>query len=149
VVPTGGTSTSSLTLTTNGTATLTNSVGLSNTYVKLIVDQMKVRNIPPYVDDDYVALAQPTTWRPLKNSLELIHQYTIPGLQLIFNGEIGRYEGTRFVEQTNVLDSAVGTALATWTAGFSGPAFFFGEDTVAEAIAIPEEIRGGFCPLAA
>jgi len=41
-----GTSTISVTLTTNGTATLTNSVALSNLHIKSIVDAMKERNIP-------------------------------------------------------------------------------------------------------
>ena len=34
------------------------------------------------------------------------------------------------------------TAKALWTNGDSNWAFFFGAETVAEAIAIPEEIRG-------
>lgn len=42
-----GTSSISITLTTNGTATLTNSVAFSNLHVKSIVDAMKERNIPP------------------------------------------------------------------------------------------------------
>jgi hypothetical protein len=53
---------------------------------------------------------------------------------MIMNGEIGRYAGCRFVEQT-------GIASEGWTNAKSDVAYFFGEDTVAEAIAIPEEIR--------
>src|ERR1700689_5522222 len=48
-----GTSTISVTLTTNGTTTLTNSVAFSNLHVKSIVDVMKERNIPPYMGDEY------------------------------------------------------------------------------------------------
>ena len=58
------------------------------------------------------------------------------------NGEVGRYEGVRFVEQTNVAKGSIGTAGAAWSGGVSDWAVFFGEDTVAEAIAVPEEIRG-------
>ena len=47
-----GTSTISVTLTTNGTATLTNSVAFSNLHVKSIVDLMKERNIPPCANDN-------------------------------------------------------------------------------------------------
>jgi len=135
VVPTGGSSTTALTLTTNGTATLTNTIGLRTEHVKLIVDMMKERNIPPFVGDDYVVVGHPSTFRPLKNQLETLHQYVESGLRMIMAGEIGRYESCRFVEQTNI-------AKANWTTGNSNQAFFFGQDTVAEGIVVPEEMRG-------
>ncbi len=135
VVPTAGTSTTAVTLTTNGTATLTNSVAMNKNHVKAIVDLMKERNIPAYSGDDYMALAHPTTFRTLKNDLESIHQYVDKGFQMILNGEIGRYEGVRFIEQTNI-------AKETFTVGASNWCFFFGDDTVAEGIAVPEEMRG-------
>jgi N4-gp56 family major capsid protein len=135
VVPTGGTDTSAITLTTNGTATLTNNVALGKDHVKSIVDLMKERNIPPYMADDYVALAHPTTFRKLKNDLEAVHLYTDAGFQMILNGEMGRYENVRFVEQTNKAKEAFVNAKSNW-------AFFFGNDTVAEGIAVPEEMRG-------
>lgn len=135
VVPTGGTDTAAVTLTTNGTATLTNNVALGKEHVKNIVDLMKERNIPPYEGDDYFAIAHPTTLRNFKNNLESMKVYVQEGFQMIMNGEIGRYESTRFIEQTNI-------AKASWTNGKSNWAFFFGADTVAEGIAVPEEMRG-------
>lgn len=136
VVPaTSGTSTSAVTLTTNGTATGTNNIGLGKEHVKVIVDLMKERNIPPYEGDDYFAIAHPSTFRPFKNDLEGVFQYVESGFTLIRNGEIGRYENTRFIEQTNI-------AKAGWTNNKSNQAFFFGDDTVAEGIAVPEEMRG-------
>jgi N4-gp56 family major capsid protein len=135
VVPTGGTSTSAVTLTTNGTATATNNVALGKDHVKAIVDLMKERNIPPYMSDDYISLAHPTTFRKLKNDLESVHQYVDKGFQMILNGEIGRYEGVRFVEQTNIAKSGFASGASNW-------AYFFGQDTVAEGIANPEEMRG-------
>jgi len=135
VVPTSATATDSVVLTTNGTATTTNNVALGKDHVKAIVDLMKERNIPPYINDDYISLARPSTFRTLKNNLEQIHMYVNQGFQMILNGEIGRYEGVRFVEQTNI-------ASAGWTNSASDWAFFFGDDTVAEGIAIPEEMRG-------
>lgn len=135
VVATGGTSTSAVTLTTNGTATATNNVALNTGHIKAIVDTMKERNIPPYIADDYISLGHPTTFRGVKNQLEAIHLYTPEGFGMILNGEMGRYENTRFVEQTNI-------AKASWTNGLSNWAYFFGQDTVAEGIAVPEEMRG-------
>lgn len=135
VVPKGGTATDAVTLTTNGTATLTNTVALGKGHVKAIVDLMKERNIPPYMGDDYIALAHPSTFRTLRNDVESVHQYVDKGFQMILNGEIGRYEGVRFVEQTNIAKETFAQAKSNWC-------FFFGDDTVAEGIAIPEEMRG-------
>lgn len=72
------------------------------------------------------------------------------GIQLIFNGEIGRYESCRFIEQTFIpkggaadsttFDPWTGTADA-WNNGLSSWMFLLGADTVTEGICIPEEIR--------
>jgi N4-gp56 family major capsid protein len=129
------TATDQVILTTNGTAGGTNNIAFGKNHVKVIVDIMKERNIPPYMADDYIGIAHPTTWRQMKNDLESVHQYTDQGFNMILNGEIGRYEGVRFVEQSNV-------AKETWVNNLSHQAIFFGEDTVAEALCVPEEIRG-------
>lgn len=129
---------------TNGTVTGTNTASFSTNHLKAIVDFMKERNIPAYTNDDYVGIAWPTTLRNMKNTLETIHQYTVPGINLIFNGEIGRYENTRFVEQTNIphgRSTDGGLTGTAWTTGRSDWIFFFGEDTVAEGVAVPEEMR--------
>jgi N4-gp56 family major capsid protein len=141
---TTGTDTTAITLTTNGTATLTNSVNMHKNHIKSIVDAMKERNVPPYMMDEYFAIAWPTTWRPVKNDLEGVYQYRDEGFQMIYNGEIGKFEGVRFIEQTNIGHgyASTSTSTATWTNGLSDWAFFFGEDTVAEAIVVPEEVRG-------
>lgn len=145
-----GTSSTTITLSTGGTATATNSQAYNTNHAKLIVDTMKERNIPAYVGDDYYALGWPTTFRTLKNSLETLHQYTDAGLTMIMNGEIGRYENMRYVEQTNIPKGGAADSTTynpftntadAWNGGFSDWIFFFGEDTVAEGIAVPEEIR--------
>lgn len=135
VIPTAGTDTAAITLYTNGTVTGTNNVALGKAHVKNIVDTMKERNIPPYEGDDYFAIAHPTTLRTFKNDLESMKVYVQEGFQMIMNGEIGRYESTRFIEQTNI-------AKGTFVNNKSNWAYFFGADTVAEGIAIPEEMRG-------
>ena len=144
------TSTTSITLDTNGIVSQTNSVALGTGHVKAIVDTMKERNIPPFVADDYVCISHPTTYRNFKNQLESIHQYTETGITFIFNGEVGRYESCRFIEQTFIPKGGAasattfepwsGTAQA-WTNGLSSWAFFMGGDTCTEAVCIPEEIR--------
>jgi N4-gp56 family major capsid protein len=151
VVPTSGTSTTAISLTTNGTATGTNNVAMGSGHVKAIVDMMKERNIPPYMGDDYVAVSHPSTFRTFKNDLEAIHKYVDAGFQMILNGEMGRYESTRFVEQTNIPKGGAADSTTfspqtdtsdPWNNGLSSWAFFFGQDTVAEGMAVPEEMRG-------
>ncbi len=149
-IPVGGTDTAAITLYTNGTVTGTNSIAYNNGHAKSIVDAMKERNIPAYLGDDYYALAWPTTLRSFKNNLETIHQYSDTGFKLIMNGEIGRYENTRYIEQTNVakgngvtgIAASAGGDMTPWTNAKSDWMFIFGNDTVAEAVAVPEEMRG-------
>ena len=138
-------------LSTTGTSVTTNSNAYNKWFAKDICDTMKERNIPPYQGDDYMAIAWPSTLRGFKNDLEQIHQYTDTGLQMIMNGEIGRYENMRYVEQTNIpkggaADSTTFNAYTNtadaWNNALSDWIYFMGDDTVAEAIACPEEMRG-------
>jgi N4-gp56 family major capsid protein len=150
VSSTASDTTGAIALTTNGTATLVNTAAFHKNHVKSIVDLMKERNIPPYAGDEYFGIAWPTTWRPMKNDLEGVYQYRDEGFQMIYNGEIGKYEGVRFIEQTNIPHGryngtgnyASTTSFTAWGQGLSDWAYFFGEDTVAEAIVVPEEMRG-------
>ena len=136
VTPESGTSATAITFETTGTATATNNLALNNVHVKLISDQMKERNINTYDDGDYRAIGRPSTFREFKNDLEPIAQNVPHGYYEILNGEIGRsYEGIRFFEQTAI-------ASQLWTNGASDQVFFFGDDTVIEAIVCPPEIRG-------
>jgi N4-gp56 family major capsid protein len=134
--PASGTSTTAITTTTNGATAQTNNVAMNKTHVKLIVDHMKESNVPAYDGTNYMCIGRPSTFRGLKDELEAVHSYVDTGFGMILNGEVGRsYEGVRFFEQTAIPSEA-------WSNAKSNAAYFFGEDTVAEAIAIPEEIRG-------
>jgi hypothetical protein len=136
VTPTSGNSATAITLETTGTVTATNNLAMNNAHVKLISDQMKERNIPVYADGNYRCIGRPSTFRGFKNDLEALHSYTSEGFGKILNGEVGRsYEGIRFFEQTTIASQA-------WSNAKSDEAYFFGEDTVIEAICIPPEIRG-------
>lgn len=150
-----GTSTTAVVFEEGVQSTITNNVAFGKEHVKLISDGMKERDIPPYMGDDYFAIGWPSTFRPFKNDLEAIKIYVETGFGFIMNGEIGRYEGCRFVEQTHInkggaYDSTVAGTYDPIAAGGADPwnnaksdwVFFLGEDTVAEALAIPEEIRG-------
>lgn len=151
VAPASGTSTTSITLTTDGTCSTTNNVAFGSGHVRTVVATMKERNIPPYDGDDYLAIARPQAYLTLKADLEGINKYTDSGLVMIRNGEIGRYENMRFIEQTHIpaggaqdsttWDPQTETA-DPWNNGKSDWMFFLGADTVAEGMCIPEELRG-------
>lgn len=136
-----GTSTVGGVLTTNGTATATNSAALTGTMAKIIGDLMKERDIPPYIADDYLCIARPTTLRPFKDDVESVIKYHVEGYDPILNGEIGRYDGVRYVEQTNI-NSGVSTNGTAWGSAKSDWAYYMGADTVAEIVVLFEEIRG-------
>ncbi len=151
VAPTSGTSSTAVTWTTNGATATTNNVRLGTGHVKAIVDLMQERNVPGYTsDDEYLSISHPTTFRPFKNELESLHQYTEPGQVKVYNGEIGKYENCRFLTQsfipkggandTTLWDPYTRTAEA-WDNAKSSWVYFVGADTVAEAIVIPEEVR--------
>jgi N4-gp56 family major capsid protein len=148
--PTGGTSTTAITLDTNGVCSTTNNVAMGTGHVKAIIEAMKERDIPAFVDDDYVAVSRPGTYRTFRDSLETLRQYTESGIGHVYNGEIGRYEGCRFIEQTFIpaggaADAAVYDPFTrtgeAWDNNKSSWAFFLGADTCTEAVGIPEEIR--------
>jgi N4-gp56 family major capsid protein len=150
VAPTSGTSTTAITLTTNGATATTNNVELRSGHIKALSDTMKERNVPAFTGGDYAFISHPSTYRTFKNDLESVKQYTETGLGHIFEGEIGRYEGFRFVEQTFIpkggaddsttFDPYTNTADA-WNNAKSSWGFALGGDTVTEAIVVPEEIR--------
>lgn len=150
VAPTSGNSTTSVTVTTNGATATTNNIELGTGHIKAISDYMKESNIPPFKDDDYLCISHPSTFRNFKNQLEGIKQYTSIGITEIFSGEIGRYENMRFVEQNFIPKGGANDSTTydpygqvgdPWNNGKSSWAFFFGGDTITEAIALPEEIR--------
>ena len=164
VSPAGGTSTTTIDgISINGTPSEVNNVAFGKGHVEPISTAMKERNIPAYENGDYIAIARPSTFVQLKSDLESIQNYTETGLAQIKNGEIGRYRGIRFLEQTHIpqggavsnWSNGVGTLstsgtgynaqtgiAAPWVNGKSDWIFFMGSDTVVEGVAIPEELRG-------
>ena len=131
--PTSGTSSVAITLATGSTVGGSSTPAFLSGHSKAIMDALNGRKNPPYGGEDFYAISWPSTFRSFKNALETVHQYTETGFAMIANGEVGRYENCRYVEQTNI--AKAGTTNTDWI-------FFMGEDTVAEAIAVPEEMRG-------
>jgi len=124
--------------TTSGSAGLalaTAGANMSDKNVRDIIDRMKILLIPKREDDNYACVASTNSIRGLYDFFESKAQLTT--IDPLYRGEVGRYYGCRFVEETNFLVNSDGSN------GLYGEAVFFGADAVREGIAIPEEIRIG------
>lgn len=78
-------------------------LGSSALTVKAIrhaVTVLRARNIKPFADGKYVAIARPEAVRDLRDAAgwKDWHAYTHP--EAMYNGEVGYVEGCRFVQQT-------------------------------------------------
>lgn len=132
-----GTDATTVEFTVDGVPDSNNNSAMLRAHIREISDELVERDIPTFDGVNYFCIGRPRTFRSFKTELEGVHQYVSEGWHVVMNGEKGRYEGIRFVEQTNI------AAVSNFsTNGASDEAFFLGADTVVEAIAIPEEIRG-------
>lgn len=134
------TATNSVIFTTNGTATASASANGSAANTRAIVDYMKKKLIPKYDGRNYVAICSVGWLSGMHSDTGTggwvdVSKYTVQFSTNIFNGEVGNYYMTRFVEETGFLNNAIGSSTAY------GQAIFFGSDIVYEAVAVPEEIR--------
>jgi N4-gp56 family major capsid protein len=132
--------TDTVVITTNGTATATATADLTATNTRKIVDFMKKKLIPRTDGSSYVCVASTSSLSGLFSDTAAggwvdISKYTAEFAKNIFNGEIGKYYNTRFIEETGYFSNTIGSGAT------HGAAVFFGADAVYEAVAIPEEIR--------
>lgn len=121
--------------TTNGTATVTASANISDKNVRDIVDYMEQKWIPKFSDGNYRAILSVNSRRGLYDFLQALAAYAEPSYR--HNSEVGQYYSTRFVVSNygGILSDAVGNG------GNKGEAFFFGQESVIEAVALLEEVR--------
>ena len=118
--------------TTDGVATVTATVNPSDKNIRKIVQYMKKANIP-MLGKYYIGMFSVEALGGVYDYLQAIAQYAEPSFRL--NSEIGRYYDVRFIEENSVLSNVVGST------SLLGEAIMFGEDAVAEAVALPEELR--------
>jgi N4-gp56 family major capsid protein len=124
------TNTATTTFASAGTAAASAGANMSDKNVRDIIDKMKILNIPK-INGEYVSINSTNSLRGLYDFFEAKAQNTTMSPLAI--GEVGKYYGCRFIEETNVLSNVLGT--------YYGESVFFGADAVREGIVIPEEIR--------
>ena len=131
-----GTDTGNIEVLTDGTGDAANAstCWMNTTHIHQIVDYMKELNIPAFDGENYIAIGHPTSFTNLRGALDSINSYTDTGYQKILSGEIGKFGGLRFVEQTNVAKvSPTNAGAGSWIA-------FVGGEAVVEAVSVPDEV---------
>ena len=113
-------------------------VSPSDFHFKEVIDELKKRNIPKYDGENYVCIGSVNALRSLKDSSEWLDAAKYGDPERLFNGEVGRWYGCRFIEETNLLVNTLGSSSGT---NALGEAVVFGAEACIEGIAVPEEIR--------
>lgn len=104
--------------------------------VKEVVDYLKGDLLAPKFDgENYICVCSTGFARALKDDADWEDAAKYGDPERLFSGEVGRYYGCRFIEETNVLLNEIQSST------YKGEAVFFGEDPIIEAVACPEEIR--------
>lgn len=117
----------------SGAVSSTATADMSDKNVRDVIDELKKKLIPRYDGQNYLCIASTNAIRGLYDYFEAKAQDVHP--ETLFSGEIGKYYGCRFIEETNALSNTNGSG------SVFGEAIFFGQDAVREGIVIPEEIR--------
>lgn len=125
-------------------SSLTTGDAFTTTTIKDAVEQLSSNNAPKFDGNYYICIAHPHQLRQLRDDPNWInaHQYVDTGVGNIYSGEVGMYEGVRFVETTIMpsndavsSQSKFGTSVPTWEA------VIFGENAFAWAEALEVEMR--------
>ena len=117
--------------TTNGIATATASNNPSDKNIRSAVSYMKNARIPK-LGTHYIGIFSVSALEGIYDYLQAIAQYAEPSFR--YSDEVGRYYSVRFIEDNMQLDSTAGTSSF-------GEGVMFGAEAVAEAVALPEELR--------
>jgi len=143
-----GTATAGGALTTNGTATATNTSAFNLFHLGAMADELRKRNVPGFesLEGRYVLIASIEALRGLKTDMQGKHPAIPTAFSELVNGGQFEYDNVVVVLDTFATrftyDSTAKTSTAkTFTGSNSLDAYMFGADTVREAVAVPEQIR--------
>jgi len=132
-------SSTSGTLLTGGSAgTNTAASNLNGYHVRQLVKALKKMNVPKFDGESYICIASVEALDGLLADTATagwVNASLYGDPDRLFRGEVGKFGGVRFIEETNFLVNTLGSS------SNNGEAVIFGADAVVEAIALPEEIR--------
>jgi N4-gp56 family major capsid protein len=120
--------------------------GLTTTTVKDAVEALEVANAPKIGGEYYICIAHPHQLRQIRDDSAWINAHSYVGVDNIYRGEVGMYEGVRFISTTQMpANSAVESETKFGFAGGSGiptwEAVIFGENSFGWAEATQVEMR--------
>lgn len=129
-----GTATNGGVYTVDGSATVTNTSALNAYHIQSIVDYLKATlTADPFdAQGHYAAIVSIKAARNLKDDTTVlaVRQYANP--DSLLQGEVGMYEGVRFVESVYAMDNSIGAGTLT------GEAIFFGAEPCYEVVVDPQ-----------
>jgi len=133
-IPTGA---SSYTITTDGSVPAAAGSNLNSYHVKNIVDYFKEQLwAPGYDGNDYLCVASIRALRGLRDDTEWLQAALYGDPDRLFNYEVGKLHGVRFVESNHPL-----ILQKKGTGGILGEALFIADDPLIEGIVQAEHIR--------
>jgi N4-gp56 family major capsid protein len=122
----------------------------STVEIKDGVETLKTANVPglPNAGGSYICILHPHQARTLRDDDAWVNAANYAGASQVFNGEIGKFEDTRFVETTQaktiVGDGATAGRSGTITNGVTEyHAYMIGYNLLAHGMALPVEMRDG------
>lgn len=116
--------------------------GFTTQTVKDVVEALATNNAPKFGGQYYVCIAHPHQLRQLRDDDDWVDVHKYNDAVDIYQGEVGMYEGVRFIETTQMISNSAtesldqyGNNIPTWEA------VIFGENSFGWAEALPVEMR--------
>ncbi len=110
--------------------------------IKDAVEALDTNNVPKFDGQYYVCIAHPHQLRQLRDDDNWIETHKYHGIEQVYRGEVGMFEGVRFVDSTQMpannaaaSTTKFGINIATWEG------VIFGENAFAWAEALEVEMR--------
>jgi len=134
--PTGTSISPSITFATGGVATTAATRNVMGFDIEEIVNYLRsTLKAPPYDGQNYICIQPPEFYKTLVRDPDIRADFRYGDPERMFIGELGKWCRTRFIEENNTLSATLGTT------AYNAEAIIFGEDPVAEAVALPAEVR--------
>ena len=123
-------------------AGLTVGAGFTTKTIKDAVESLSTNNAPKIEGQYYICIAHPHQLRQLRDDTNWVNAHSYVGVDNIYQGEVGMYEGVRFVETTQMPSNSAAESLAKFGVNVATwEAVIFGENSYAWAEALPVEMR--------
>lgn len=116
--------------------------GFTTDTIKDVVEALDTNNAPKIDGQYYICIAHPHQLRQLRDDPAWINVHNYVGVDAVYRGEVGMYEGVRFVSSTQMPAYSATQSLAKFGVNIkTWEAVIFGENSYGWAEALPVEMR--------